>query len=217
MEENNRRPLKVRSLKSMNKIAAWLAIKNITPNAISVFSIVCALLAGASLVAMPKFPEWKIISLMLVIVGVQGRLLCNLFDGMVAVEGGKKTASGELFNDIPDRISDPIIIVAIGYAISHIPHAIELSWFAGLLSIMTAYVRTLSTSMGVPVNFCGPMAKQHRMALITAASFASIFESFWGWNGQIFYYALIVLIIGCFITIFRRANMAYQFLENKKK
>lgn len=40
---------------------------------------------------------------------IQCRLLCNLFDGMVAVEGGKSTPSGELFNDIPDRVADPLI------------------------------------------------------------------------------------------------------------
>ncbi len=217
MEDNNRRPLKVRSLKTINSIAAWLASKNVTPNAISIGSVGCALIAGGSLIAMAKYPDFKVLCLILVIVGIQSRLLCNLFDGMVAVEGGKKTASGELFNDIPDRISDPIIIVAIGYSISNFPHAIELSWFAGLLSIMTAYVRTLSTSMQVPVNFCGPMAKQHRMALITAASFVSIFEGFLGWNGQIFFYTLFVLIFGCLITIFRRSNIAYQFLENKTK
>ena len=33
--------------------------------------------------------------------GVLGRLLCNLLDGMVAVEGGKRSKSGELYNDVP--------------------------------------------------------------------------------------------------------------------
>ncbi len=39
------------------------------------------------------------------VVGVA--LLANLFDGMVAVEGGLGTPSGILFNDFPDRIADP--------------------------------------------------------------------------------------------------------------
>ena len=31
----------------------------------------------------------------------QGRLLCNLFDGMVAVEGGKREADGPFWNEAP--------------------------------------------------------------------------------------------------------------------
>jgi len=41
--------------------------------------------------------------------------VCNLLDGMVAIEGGLKTPAGELFNDVPDRISDPLILVGAGY------------------------------------------------------------------------------------------------------
>ena len=47
---------------------------------------------------------------------IQFRLLCNLFDGMVAVEGGLGTPSGILFNDFPDRIADPLILICAGYA-----------------------------------------------------------------------------------------------------
>ena len=59
---------------------------------------------------------------------IQCRLLCNLFDGMVAVEGGKKTNSGELFNDIPDRIADPLILVSAGYAVHMVAYGAELGW-----------------------------------------------------------------------------------------
>lgn len=33
---------------------------------------------------------------------IQLRLLCNLFDGMVAIEGKRFTKSGELFNEVPE-------------------------------------------------------------------------------------------------------------------
>ena len=47
---------------------------------------------------------------------VQLRLVCNLLDGMVAIEGGKSTATGALFNEIPDRLADPLFLVPLGYA-----------------------------------------------------------------------------------------------------
>ena len=46
---------------------------------------------------------------------MQSRLLCNLFDGMVAIEGGKKSANGDLYNDMPDRFADALFIIPVGY------------------------------------------------------------------------------------------------------
>lgn len=47
---------------------------------------------------------------------IQGRLLCNLMDGLMAIEGNLKSASGEIYNDAPDRVSDALILVGAGYA-----------------------------------------------------------------------------------------------------
>ena len=148
-------------------------------------------------------------------VGIQCRLLCNLFDGMVAVEGGKGTPSGELFNDIPDRVADPMILVAAGYATSVVPWAMAIGWAAGLGAVMTAYVRTLSAAIGAPVNFCGPMAKQHRMAVMTVACVLTAAEHWASTQGWSLLVALIVVVIGCAITAGRRARLAYQALERK--
>lgn len=148
---------------------------------------------------------------------IQCRLLCNLFDGMVAVEGGKATASGELFNDIPDRIADPLIIVAAGYAISDVPWGSTLAWFAAILALMTAYVRTLATSIGAPINFAGPMAKQHRMAILTIGCCATAVESCLWHRSYALLVALIIIATGCIITLFNRTISAYTFLENNHK
>lgn len=146
--------------------------------------------------------------------GIQFRLLCNLFDGMVAVEGGKRTKSGELFNDIPDRIADPLILVAAGYAIPHVSYGSTLGWAAGLLAVMTAYVRVLGTSQGVPADFQGPMAKQHRMAIMTVACLVSLFEPLLGWSGMIITASLWLVVIGCVITLVRRIRHVYNVLES---
>ena len=37
-----------------------------------------------------------------------------LFDGMVAIEGGKKSANGDLYNDMPDRFADALFIIPVG-------------------------------------------------------------------------------------------------------
>ncbi len=48
---------------------------------------------------------------------IQARLVCNLLDGMVAVEGGQKSFLGPLYNEFPDRVADSMLIVALGYTI----------------------------------------------------------------------------------------------------
>ncbi|MCM8536790.1 MAG: CDP-alcohol phosphatidyltransferase family protein [Lentisphaeraceae bacterium] len=213
--DENRRPLKVRAAKLPTKIAKFLSRKSITPNQISILSIFFAIGAAVCLVAIPHTQINSIYLCLAAAALIQGRLLCNLFDGMVAIEGGKKTLSGELFNDIPDRIADPLILIALGYSTTFLPYSSTLGWCAALLAVLTAYIRTLACSAGAPANFGGPMAKQHRMAITTLACLITPFETFFANEGFIFTVTLFVIIIGCVITVIRRTRSAYKFLEGK--
>ncbi len=223
-----RRPLKVRQAALANQFAVWLSKKNITPNQISIASVGFAALAALCIALLPVFSNadeygaagysQNFASIILPIMAalfIQCRLLCNLFDGMVAVEGGKSTPAGELFNDIPDRIADPLILICAGYAISLTGWGDALGWCAGLLAVMTAYVRTLTASIGAPVDFQGPMAKQHRMALMTTACVLTAVEGHFWEPGYSLLLSLGIIVIGCIVTIVRRSRQAYTFLESR--
>ncbi|MEZ6069699.1 MAG: CDP-alcohol phosphatidyltransferase family protein [Pirellulales bacterium] len=174
MNDTNRRPLKVRDAQFSQRFARWLSGRRVTPNQISLASVVFAALAAACLLATPHVDDAVAVVLpILAAAFIQCRLLCNLFDGMVAIEGGKSTPAGELYNDVPDRIADPLVLVAAGYATTVVSWSAALGWAAGLGAVMTAYVRTLGVAIGAPADFRGPMAKQHRMALMTAACVAT--------------------------------------------
>jgi len=144
---------------------------------------------------------------------VQLRLLCNLFDGMVAVEGGKKTKSGEVYNDFPDRIADAFVLVGAGHAAPSFPGAVELGWAAALLAVTTAYVRTLGGSFGLRQDFIGPMAKQHRMAVVTGAALLAAVEAVLGMPPRVLPAALVVIVVGCMVTIVRRLGRIVAGLE----
>jgi phosphatidylglycerophosphate synthase len=209
-----RRPLKVRGTGWANSMAKSLSRKNVTPNQISITSVVFAGLGAICLVASARYSGFAAMALLiLTAAAIQLRLLCNLFDGMVAVEGGKSTPSGELFNDIPDRIADPLLLVSAGYAASSFAWGIELGWLAGLLSVMTAYVRTLSASIGAPVNFAGPMAKQHRMATLTIACVIAAVEAVVSGTRWSLMIALLVIATGSVATVANRAVAAWRHLE----
>ena len=215
MNVNGRRYLKFRELGFVQTIAQRLSRRRITPNQISIASIFFAVLGSMCFLLLPDAGSTgKWLLPILAAASIQCRLLCNLFDGMVAIEGGKKTYSGELFNDVPDRISDTLFLVSAGYAISMVSWGDTLGWCAALLAVMTAYVRTLAASLGAPVNFQGPMAKQHRMALLTAACLITAVENSFAGQSYALLAALIIMIAGCLITLYRRTLSAYRFLES---
>lgn len=210
-EENGaRRELKVRKAKWVGKVTQKLVKTNITPNQISIASVVFSALAGISFYFFAKTEWW--IWLVLAPIFIQLRLQCNLFDGLVAVEGGKGTKSGELFNDIPDRFADIFILLGAGFALGSY-EGVMLGWTAGVLAVLTAYIRTLGGSLKAPISFMGPMAKQHRMAILTVASLLTIFEISYNQSHYILWTALWVIALGSLFTCYRRAKAIYHFLE----
>ena len=202
--EENRRPIQARSTAWAQGLARWFARNNISPNQISVVSIFFATLGAAALLFVPNA-----IGLIACAVAIQARLICNLLDGMVAIEGEKKSSVGQLYNEFPDRIADSVLIVALGYAID----TPWLGWFGALAAALTAYVRVFGGSIGLAQDFRGPMAKQHRMAVMTIACVIGAFEWFF-FNTR---FALIVaawlIAIGSVVTCVTRALAIAQQLK----
>ncbi len=209
-----RRPLRSRNTRWAALAAERLKRLGATPNQISLASIVFAALGGAALALGPTTAPMERIALLIVAAGcIQLRLLCNLLDGMVAVEGGLRTRSGELFNDLPDRVSDALILVGAGYSLTWPAWGDQLGWSAALLAVMTAYVRLLGASMGAGQQFCGPMAKPHRMALLTAACLLGGFEAALGMEGRVMALALALIVVGCVVTVIRRVRRILRAVE----
>lgn len=212
-----RRPLKSRDTKWANAIAGSLARAGVRPNAISVTGTVFAAGAGISFWFAGRTPhDWRwSVFLILAVCGMQLRLLCNLFDGMVAIEGGFKTKAGEIFNELPDRFSDAFIFIGAAYSLPQFAWTFELGWAAAVLSVITAYTRALGASMGAGQHFIGPMAKQQRMATMTVACLVGAAAPLFPPLGQVIPLALGLICAGCIITIFRRCARIARAMESK--
>jgi CDP-diacylglycerol--glycerol-3-phosphate 3-phosphatidyltransferase len=169
--EANRRPIASRSAGWAKAAAAFLARTRVTPNQISMVSVVFAAIGAALLALKPDA-----IGLLGCAIAVQARLICNLLDGMVAIEGGKKSPVGSIFNEFPDRIADSLFIVALGYAVGW-P---ALGWFGALAAALTAYIRVF-----------GGSAKQQRMAILTTGCVIGAAE--WLFTGT--HYVLIAVAV----------------------
>lgn len=215
-EPTNRRPLATRGARWAQGLARALADLGVQPNHISVASLVFAAGSGAALVASAG-PEGGSCPVMLLVAAacIQLRLLCNLLDGMVAVEGGRKSKSGEVFNDFPDRLADSMTLVGLGYALPTVPHAMELGWLAGLLAVLTAYTRVLGAACGTGHYFVGPLAKQHRMALTTGALVLAALGTPWQLQERVLYGALVILCVGSALTTARRLRNIVRDLESR--
>jgi len=211
----SRRPLKTRSRAWAIRLAAALARAGVSPNAISLASILFAAIAAAALAATGNVGDgWRAVLALAAAAGIQLRLLCNLLDGMVAVEGGRRTKSGELFNDVPDRIADAMIFVGAGYGLPWPGWGGALGWAAALLAVLTAYVRMLGGAVGLAQDFCGPMAKQHRMAIMTGACLLAIGEgAVADYRGRVLGLALVVIAVGSLLTSGRRLIRIKRRLE----
>ncbi len=220
----DRRPLKTRSWRVFQTIAAKLATSGVSPNSISVASVAFAMLGacGFLLTGWTSDDVLMRCGWLLAIMGIQLRLIANLLDGMVAVEGGRASATGPLYNEVPDRLSDPIILIAAGYAYSSSP---EAGWAAAVIALLVAYTRAIAASLGAGQLFLGPMAKQQRMALITLVSMlALVLPSRWlrfaAWSDRpvgVFELALWLMVAGGVVTVVRRLRAAAVFLISQGK
>jgi hypothetical protein len=79
---------------------------------------------------------------------------------------------------------------------------------------MTAYVREVVRAAGAPADFSGPMAKPHRMFVMTLAALISALEPLWGWQGQSVHWALWIVLVGATFTALNRARRGLQHLRN---
>ncbi len=211
-----RRPIKARDTKWAASTAAALVGLGLKPNQISVLSAVFAAMAGGALILTTRVGARGAAGFFVAAaLGVQLRLLCNLFDGMVAIEGGFKTKSGEVFNELPDRFADAFVLIGCGWAASSLWGGLTMGWAATALALLTAYVRAMGAAAGAGQCFLGPMAKQHRMAVVTAATLGAAGAGFFGYQAHVMMAGLVVIVAGAAITVGRRTLWIVRALEGK--
>lgn len=203
-----RRPLTSRGSAWARGVASFALRLGLSADAISVLSLVFTALGVVSLFVATR--PWN---LLLFALGIQMRLLCNLIDGMVAVEGGRKSAYGALYNEVPDRIADSAFLVAVGYYIG-LPW---LGWFGALAAAVTAYIRVLGGTLGLAQDFRGPMAKPHRMATLTIACLVAMAEYWWKGTQQLIVGAAWVVAVGGVVTCGTRLYAIAQQLRDRAR
>ena len=156
-EVDGRREIASRNTAWANNIARKLTRWGVTPNQISMMSVFFAMVGCLLLIGTVIYPDFnKYVTYILFIVCMQSRLLCNLFDGMVAI------------------------------------------------AVMTAYFRWIGAYKTHQHFFNGPMAKQHRMALLTLTFVVATCTIHSGYDRMVCFIALIIINIGLIATLIHR-------------
>ena len=208
-----RRELTTRRAPWARRLATALRRGRVRPNDVSLASVGFAAAAVVAFVQSRNAGGLRALVFVVAAAAIQLRLLCNLLDGMLAVEEGLKTKTGDLYNEIPDRIADVCILAGAGYAIPGSAVGPVLGWSAAAAAMFTAYVRVLGGALGVTQRFTGPMAKQHRMFVLTLACLLAAGEAIVGHPPRAIPAALAVIAGGACVTAARRINRIAGELE----
>lgn len=217
----DRRPIASRELAIWKQTAHWLATRRVSANAISVIGMIGGLGAGVAFSLTDAWPAlarlWWLIAAGLILF----RLMCNMLDGMVAVETGTDSPVGELYNEVPDRISDSATLIGLGYATGSVP---ALGYVAALAAVFTAYIRAVGKVAGAPQDYGGPMAKQQRMFTAAAVGlFCGLSPTSWQgpWGDSLAWglpaWALLLVVVGAIITSLQRLLRAAVVLKRGRR
>lgn len=192
----DRRPLASRQTGWAATLTRALLRTPITPNGVSCAGMVFATIGAIAFANAGHRPALFLLGGVM----IQLRLLCNMLDGMVAIEGRRGGPTGVLFNEIPDRYEDVVLLGGFGIA-SGWP---VLGLMAGVAAVATAYLRALGASLGQGQDFRGPMAKPHRMALLTGGAILGFVEWLAFGTSDTPEWVLAALIVGTLATCWRR-------------
>jgi phosphatidylglycerophosphate synthase len=119
---------------------------------------------------------------------------------------------------VPDRVSDAAILIGLGYAAGG---SVPLGFAAAGIALFTAYVRAMGKVVSASQEFCGPMAKQQRMFVITVlAVYCGLTPATWQphWNASpsaagLPAAVLLLIIGGGIVTAWRRLIRIAQTLR----
>jgi phosphatidylglycerophosphate synthase len=210
-DDPSRRPIKTRSSQWATCAAQYLTQQGVTPNGISATSLFMAACGALAFIAAKNHWITPWLGFLIAPIFIQARLICNLLDGMVAIEGGKSSPTGPVWNEVPDRFADTLLLVAAGIAADQPWAGASAAW----ASVMTAYIRSVGAELTHQQDFTGPFAKPHRMAMLTIGSLLVAIES--SWKGSTSSLAALVWIIaaGTLFTTLKRLWRLSKTLQSR--
>jgi CDP-diacylglycerol--glycerol-3-phosphate 3-phosphatidyltransferase len=180
----------------------WLIARRVHPDWLTGLALVLSVGGGLCLYLAPD-QAWLLALVPLVAVV---RTALNALDGLVARSTGLARPWGEVFNELSDRFADVALFGGLALAA---PASLLLGAGAIVTMLLSSYLAILSKAAGGQRQYMGPMGKADRMVLLsvgTPLGFVLPLE-------QVYNGILAIVLVGCIVTLIRRAQATYADLE----
>jgi CDP-diacylglycerol--glycerol-3-phosphate 3-phosphatidyltransferase len=197
--------IKPRFRAALTGVARSLADRGYSPNQITTAGLV------AGVAAVGCYGATRITPLFLIGIPVLAfvRIAANALDGLVAEIAHKARPSGELYNEIADRLADAAFIVGSAL-VGGVNPALAVAALAA--AEFASFVGVTAKAVGTVRRYDGPMGKPDRMAIIGVAAVFALFVT----PGSVFNLGLAVVIVGSMLTAVNRYVKAHKELERAR-
>lgn len=168
----------------------------INPNILTIIGLLISILAAY----MFSQKDLLLGGVLIVIGGI-----IDVMDGAVARNHSSKTPFGGILDSTSDRFADAFILVGIIYGG-------YVDWFIGVLAIVASlsvsYVRARVEAEGIKGNV-GIAERAERLVILIVGVFLTYI-----FNLNIVYYAVILIVILGYLTVFQRIYCAWKQLKD---
>ncbi len=203
MTFNTLRPF---ATKVIDPLADYFVRCEVSPDTVSLASLICAFFAGLSFYYSPAANEFVLLAGIMVIFNS----LLDALDGLIARKSNKATPRGDFLDHVIDRYSDVFIICSIFFA-GYVHWKIGVAAIVGVM--LTSYLGTQAQALNLGRYYGGIMGRADRLVVIIFAAFINFVfpDSIAGFS--ILGWAVILIAVTSHITAFQRILYIWKRLE----
>jgi CDP-diacylglycerol--glycerol-3-phosphate 3-phosphatidyltransferase len=185
---------------------ADLFIRNgISPDVVSIASLICAFIAGLCFYYSPAARGLVLLAGIFVVLNS----VLDALDGAVARKSNKATARGDFLDHVIDRYSDVFIICSIFFA-GYVPWQIGVAAIVGVL--LTSYLGTQAQALSLGRYYGGIMGRADRLVVIILSAFVNFAYPATIAGFSILGWAVTLIALTSHITAFQRIHYIWNRL-----
>ncbi len=196
------RPLTATYMESIAKIAVSVGL---TPNHVSLISLIFSLLAGIAFYYSLEVAFYALVAVIFVALNS----FFDALDGSMARYLGNASKKGDFLDHVIDRYADMFIIGGIFFG-GHVDWQIGVLALVGVL--LTSYLGTQAQALGIGRFYGGLMGRADRLVLIMLAAIAYVIYAQPLAGYTILGWCVVVLAVASHITAFQRIYSVWNKL-----
>ncbi len=192
--------------KVIEPLADFFVRYEVSPDTVSIASLICAFFAGLSFYYSSVSREFVLLAGILVILNS----IFDALDGVIARKSNRATPRGDFLDHVIDRYSDVFIICSIFFA-GYVPWQIGVAAIVGVQ--LTSYLGTQAQALSLGRYYGGIMGRADRLVVIILAALGNFAFSASVAGFSILGWAVILIAVTSHITAVQRILYIWKRLE----